>query len=322
MFETLSENIFCIKLPLPNTPLKSLNSVVIKGKDRTLVIDTGLNHDECFKAMDDSLTALDVDRNKTDFMVTHFHADHFGLLSRLITKDSKLYFNAPEAEILKNWENWEPALESAKNNGFPEHQLRSALESHPGFKFHTDWIPEMEIVHDNDIITIGDYDLQCIETPGHTVGHICLYEPKNKIFIAGDHILGDISPNIQGWEENEFALADYFRSLDKVYPLDVNLVVPGHRSVLTDFRGRINALKAHHDQRLLEVQSIIASDDCNAYQTAARMQWDIRARSWEDFPIAQKWFATGEALAHLQYLEQQGHIKKQLIDGIFVYSIH
>jgi len=319
MIETLAENIFCIKLPLPNTPLKSLNTTVIKGKERNLLIDTGLNHDDCFKAMTDGLKELEVDLNKTDFMVTHFHADHIGLLPRLLTKSSRFYFNRPEAKILQTWSGWEKMLDLAARNGFPDEQLKLALESHPGYKYGADWLPEIQMLDDNDIITVGDYKLQCISTPGHTLGHICLYEPKNKIFISGDHVLGDISPNILGWEDNSIALADFLQSLDKVYAYDVAQVVPGHRRVFSDFRGRINQLKAHHEERLAEVLTIIDQGNCNAYKTAGLMQWDIRAKSWDDFPVAQKWFATGEALAHLQYLEQNKKIIRKTIDGIYNY---
>jgi hypothetical protein len=41
------------------------------------------------------------------------------------------------------------------------------------------------------------------------------------------------------------------------------------------------------------------------------MTWDLKAASWEDFPVAQQWFATGEALAHLRYLEVAGRIGRQ-----------
>jgi len=40
------------------------------------------------------------------------------------------------------------------------------------------------------------------------------------------------------------------------------------------------------------------------------MTWDIDCETWADFPIAQKWFATGEAIAHLRYLEGQGRISR------------
>ena len=38
------------------------------------------------------------------------------------------------------------------------------------------------------------------------------------------------------------------------------------------------------------------------------MTWDLDCDSWEEFPRAQKWFATGEAIAHLRYLERKGLI--------------
>lgn len=320
MIETLAHNIFCIKIPLPDTPLKSLNSVVFRSKERNLIIDTGLNHDECFNAMEQGLTELGIDRNKTDFLITHFHADHFGLLHRLITPDSRIYFNRPEAELLESWEGWEPMLESARVNGFPADKLRQALENHPGFKHGSMWKPGMRIINDNDEISAGEYTLRCIETPGHTLGHICLYEPLNRIFIAGDHVLGDITPNIQCWDEDENLLNDYLKSLDKVYDLEVDLVVPGHRTLFTDLKKRIDELKAHHMARLAEVELILSRNPCNAYKMASQMTWDIRAASWDDFPIAQKWFATGEAISHLHYLEQADRIEKHLEKDKIIYS--
>ncbi len=309
MIEKLARNIFCIKIPLPETPLKSLNSVVIKGKSRNLIIDTGLNHDTCLKAMNKGLTELDIDRNRTDFFITHLHADHFGLLHRLITPESRIYFNRPEAELVESWEGWEPILQAAKINGFPIDKLRKAFENHPGYKHGSQWKPGLRLLKDNDEISVGGYTLRCIETPGHTLGHICLYEPENRIFISGDHVLGDITPNIQCWDEDN-PLKDYFKSLDKVYILDADLVVPGHRTLFRDLKKRIDELKAHHMERLEEVRTIISQKSCDAYETASRMTWDIEADSWEDYPVAQKWFATGEAISHLRYLEQEHEIEK------------
>jgi hypothetical protein len=49
------------------------------------------------------------------------------------------------------------------------------------------------------------------------------------------------------------------------------------------------------------------------------MTWKIRA-SWEEFPIGQKWFAVGEAVAHLEYLVEAGRAKLALEDGVRMYS--
>lgn len=53
---------------------------------------------------------------------------------------------------------------------------------------------------------------------------------------------------------------------------------------------------------------------------AGKMSWDITAKSWEDFPKAQKWFATGEAMAHLEHLYQTNRLNRNFKDGILFYS--
>jgi hypothetical protein len=57
-----------------------------------------------------------------------------------------------------------------------------------------------------------------------------------------------------------------------------------------------------------------------AYEIAAGMTWDIDCEKWEDFPIAQKWFATGETIAHLRYLESEGKINRNAEGAVVTFS--
>jgi hypothetical protein len=100
-------------------------------------------------------------------------------------------------------------------------------------------------------------------------------------------------------------LKEYLGSLDKVFDLDVELVLPGHRSIFRNHKIRIQELKQHHRTRLEEVLSILQKGKQNAFEVASQMTWDIGYRSWDSFPAGQKWFAFGEALAHLRYLEEE-----------------
>lgn len=309
MPEEICRNLFRIEVPLPDSPLKSLNSYVIKGKDRNLVIDTGFNRNTCLKAMQTGLNTLGIDLFRTDFFITHLHADHYGLVSRLATGTSQIFFSRPDAEIMESWEGFEPMIAFAGKNGFPENELRTAIEQHPGNRFGSDWIPAFHILADGNRIDVGEYGFECVETPGHTLGHICLYEPGHRLLIAGDHILGDITPNIQCWSDTENPLRHYLESLDKVRRLAVDMVLPGHRSLFPNCTQRILELEKHHEQRLYEVQKILDDTPLTAYAVASRMTWDIRG-TWEKFPVAQKWFATGEALSHLRYLEEEGIIRR------------
>ena len=90
------------------------------------------------------------------------------------------------------------------------------------------------VLQDGDIIDVGEYHFRCIHTPGHSLGHTGLYEPEKKILVAGNHILIDITPNIQCWSEIQNLLKSYLESLDRVHDLDVELTLPGHRRLITD----------------------------------------------------------------------------------------
>jgi len=310
LFEEILPGLYRINVPLPGSPLKATNSYVVKGTDQSLIVDTGWNREDCMAALVSGLRECGVDLKQADFFITHMHADHSGLVSNLAEQRAKIYFGEADAEIIRSStpEHWEKMIDFARKCGFPGEELQRAVGSHPGRRYSPDNSLNICVAKDGDTIIIGDYSFRCIETPGHTPGHICLYEPSKKIFICGDHILFDITPNITLSFEERNPLKEYLISLDKVYDLDVKLVLPGHRSIFKDQKGRIRELKQHHQTRLDEVISILGKGEQNAFQVASQMTWDIGYKSYGLFPPAQKLFAFGEALAHLKYLEEAGDV--------------
>ncbi len=310
MFEKILPDLYRIIIPLPNSPLKDLNSYVIKSPDRNLIIDTGFNRSVCYDAMQEGLRDLDIDLSKTDFMLTHMHSDHTGLVSRLFTDTSRVYFSRIDSEVFNENINWQDMLDYALRSGFQLEELIKAVESHPGLKYRPKKIPEFTMLDDGSIIHIGNYKLKCLLTPGHTAGHICLYEEEKQILFSGDHVLYDITPHIESWSYDVNSLKNYITSLDEIRNLPVRLVLPGHRNLFNDLAGRIDEIKHHHETRVNEVLEVLGKSTMNAYDIAAGMTWDIDCESWQQFPTAQKWFAVGEAIAHLLYLESEGKIKR------------
>ena len=313
MCEEVLPNLFRNKIPLPDSPLKYLNSYIIKDPERSLIIDTGLNRKACLEAMHKGLDTLGIDLSKSDIFITHLHADHFGLISKLATDSTKIFFSRPDKELMESWEGFGAMIEYAGQNGFPEDQLKAAIDKHPGAKYGTDWIPDLKVLDDGDVIDVGVYHFKCVATPGHTMGHTCLYEPNKKILVAGDHILIDITPNIQCWSDTGNHLKHYLESLDKVHKLKVDLVLPGHRRLFDNHRVRIEELKKHHARRLNEVLAILKNGSMSAYEIASHMTWDIDCERWDQFPVAQKWFATGEAISHLRYLEEEARVVRKRV---------
>lgn len=316
MIEELKPNLFRIEIPLPETPLKYLNAYVVRAVEKNLLIDTGLNHEACLTAMHSGLKEIGISLEQTDIFITHLHADHYSLVSELATPETQVWFNRPDAEIVESWDGLEWMFDYSSKHGFPVDGLRIALATHPASKFGSGWVPEFKIIADGETIRYGDYCFACIETPGHTLGHTCLYEERKKILISGDHILIDITPNIQCWADDRNPLNSYLQSLEKVLDLDVELVLPGHRRLFSDHRARIRELQDHHQRRLDEVMTILSGATLCAYDVASKMTWDICADSWHDFPIVQQWFATGEAIAHLRYLESIDRLGRRAVDGV------
>lgn len=325
MPEEILSHVYRIEIPLPNNPLKALNSYLIEGQERFLLVDTGMNREECIRAMEAALEDLGVDLRKTDLFITHLHADHSGLVGHLATDLSNVYIGEREAAIMNyemsSEERWENYGTIYRSHGFPEDELEKAMANHPGRRYRATRFVDYHTLKDGDILDFGFYSFRCIETPGHSPGHMCLYEPDKKILISGDHILSKITPNITSWPEMDNSLKEYLGSLDKVEGLDVTLVLPGHRNIFDNHKERISELYKHHQTRLSEVLAGLQGGEKTAFQIAPHISWDIDYSSWELFPPSQKWFAVGETIAHIRYLESTEEVRRQTRNGTIVYSL-
>jgi len=320
MIEEILPNLYKLEIPLPQNPLRAVNSYLIKAAERSLIIDTGMNREECRHAMLSNLKRLDVDLKKTDFFITHIHIDHLGLVPTLVSETSTVYFNRQEASSIDFQKHWQISSKLYQSNGFPQDELQNVLEAHPGHRYKLMSHIDFHIMDEGSTIEIEDYCFRCIATPGHSSGHMCLYENKKRLLVSGDHLLFDISPNIFLGSDEKNPLKEYLASLDKIYALEANLILPGHGRIFNDHRKRIIELKHHHQARANEMLSILDGGEKNAYQISSLMSWDVEYSSWELFPSFQKWFALGETLAHLKYLEEDGLVRKKRQNNKIVFS--
>ena len=319
--EKIRDDLFCIKIPLPGTPLGNLNAYVLRSSNRHLIIDTGMPREQCRETLLTALAALNVDPSRCDIFLTHHHADHVGLVETLVSDHSTVYFHRTGLEILKAWKGFDAGIAHLEQNGFPKGVLARSLRSHPGNEFRCNWNFEPRFLSGGESIEIGDYHLQVTATPGHSPDHLCLYEPDRKILFSGDHILGDISPNIQCWNADDDPLKSFIESLKMTADMDVSLVLPAHRGRVHDHQQRIQELLAHHRERLDQILEILTDEPKTAYRVATEMTWDLDADSWDDFPDEQKWFATLEVIAHLKYLTNEGRLAAEWIDDGVHYRI-
>jgi len=254
-------------------------------------------------------------------LVTHFHIDHVGLVPRLRRlSGARLIVSAKTAEavqlVRQTYESyWENLMNMYKVAGVPTELVEQMLKATPGYLYqavYEELARPSRALKDGEKTSIGEYSFQAVWTPGHSPGHICLYEPKRRLLMAGDHLLPTITPHVTQWGEESDALTDYLDSLEKVGKLDVDVVLPAHEDLFKNHRKRISELQEHHRLRATEMLSEIQRQELTAYQIASRIHWDIEYASWDRFPFFQKFLAVGETLAHLKFLEKQGQVRKNI----------
>lgn len=315
MAEQIMQNIYRLPVPLLGSPLKELNVYLIKGKDRNLLIDTGYRTESCRQALFGQLAELGLRPGDVEVLLTHLHADHSGLADEAAGAGGTVYIGRRDRFIFGPEADWQAyrARSDARfaAEGFPPELMAAMPLANPSRTA----APPRDLPHvcldDGDVLEAGGYRLRCLLTPGHTPGHLCFWLENEQAMFLGDHVLFDISPNITCWDGFDDALGVYLQSLKKLQGYDVKTPLPAHRGS-GDLKQRLDALLLHHEERLEEVLQIVRSTPgINAYDLAGRMRWRIRARSWAEFPLTQKWFAVGETMAHLDHLVVRGALLRQ-----------
>lgn len=328
MIEEIRKNIYRCEVPLPKSPLKWINNYVIIGDERTLVVDTAFNIPSCRDAFMENLKTLKVDLTKTDVVITHLHADHSGLISELYAQGATIY--GPELDIevftrhMGSEAYYDRFIHFMTLYGMPNLSI-DFFEKHPGKRYTTTPDFEFTPLKEGDILNMGAYKFEVISVPGHTPSMINLYDAKHKVYISADHILDTVTPNISYWgQEYPVILETYFKSLMKTMTIPVDVMLPSHRNVMEDHPRRIIELLDHHRLRLLEVEEILKQEDreMTVLEVTQKMQWRIRAKTWEDFPDPQKAFATGEAMVHLEYLAAKNRIHLRIDEKDVYYFSH
>ena len=234
MLTEVVKNIYKQVVPLPNNPLREINVYFILG-EKNLMIDTGFNRPECEEALKNAVTELGIE--EYDVFISHLHSDHCGLISKFAKSGCKILAGETEGEMI-NFESgnlyWRMLDDLFIKFGFPKAQFGRNTDIHPGRKYCNTEKVNFTYVDEGDVLEYGGYHFQPILTPGHTPGHMCLYDAEKKVLFCGDHVLGTITPNICIELGVENPLQDYLSSLKKIDALDVDVVLTSHGTMIQD----------------------------------------------------------------------------------------
>ncbi len=324
----VTPGIHWLKLPisLPDVTLPHVNAYLVRGDHGYLLIDTGWNTDESLAYLQEQLAQIGADiKDISRIVVTHIHPDHYGLAGRLKQlAGTELSLHGIEKELIESrYINMDDLLEQTSswlvNNGVPLAKLADIRNATLGLEqFVAPVYPDITL-RGGEIITTSVFRFQVLWTPGHSPGHICLYEPDEKVLISGDHILPTITPNVSLHPQStNNPLGNYLISLHELKKLDAGLILPGHENPFTQLRPRIEEIINHHEARNREILATIKGKADTAYQIAMELTWGENA-DWHDLPLFHRRLAISETLAHLELMTIKGQIARFSEDGIIYY---
>jgi glyoxylase-like metal-dependent hydrolase (beta-lactamase superfamily II) len=165
------------------------------------------------------------------------------------------------------------------------------------------------------VIRIGAHDWTCVPGSGHSPEHICLHQPDLGLLIAGDQLLPRITSNVSVYttEPEGNPLADWFESLDRLDGLPENtLVLPSHNEPFVGVQVRVAQLRADHLgklDRLMEHVALAPRTVIECFEVLFK-----RKLTGNEYGMA-----TGEALAHLQYLVNKSMLSRKMRDAAVEY---
>jgi glyoxylase-like metal-dependent hydrolase (beta-lactamase superfamily II) len=169
---------------------------------------------------------------------------------------------------------------------------------------------------DGDALQIGRRNWKVIMGYGHAPEHAALYCEEAGVLISGDMVLPKISTNVSVWsnEPEGNPLALFLDSLSRYAGLPATtLTLPSHGLPFRGLRERIAQLKEHHRLRLDELH-----EACDTPKAAAEVIDTLFRRKLDTHQL---FFAMGEAMAHLHWLEHERRLERSLgADGVVRYS--
>lgn len=302
-----------LRSPLPMA-LNHINIYAIEDGEGWAVVDAGMATAASREGWMEALAGPLGGRPITRVICTHMHPDHIGLAGWLCGQfDAPLLMSRTEyvtARLLIGDEILGPPSSAEtfyRAAGWSDEQIARWRDGYGGFgRMVQDFPRDYGRVQDGEVLIIGGDEWRVVVGEGHSPEHVCLWREKDGVFIAGDQILPRISSNISVWATEPLAdpLGDWLRSLAALrsqLPGDL-LVLPSHGEPFYGVTLRLDALIRGHETALKRLEKTLRTP-----RRVIDVFGALFARPVGDGVLG---MATGEALAHLNYLDRQGRVRR------------
>lgn len=189
---------------------------LLVGSERSLLIDTGLGVGNIKEIV------LSLVSEEPLAVTTHIHWDHIG--------GHKYFKETAVFELEKDW--------LSKQFPIPVESVKSSLLKQPclfpqDFDINKYQIYQGEpshILNNNQIIDLGNRFIQVIHTPGHSPGHICLYEKEREYLFSGDVVYSGVLDAFYPTTNP----TQFMQSIKEISKISIRKILPGHHTLNID----------------------------------------------------------------------------------------
>ena len=311
--EELLPGLWRLVVPLPGHSVGQVNVYALAASEGVLLIDTGWRHPAAWAALDDllhqaGLAVTDVVR----LLSTHAHPDHCGLAGTFRQEQrTTVAMHAADAACFRQrygdphsfgqlTDRWlkSAGVPAAAADADAMHAFRANLVDPVG--------PDMEL-HDGQRLVHGRWQLDVLHTPGHTAGHVCLYDRVTRTLFTGDHVLSRIntSPAYRPLSEAD-PVGGYLASFPRLRGLAVERILPGHGRPFTDLGARLDVLEQHHAARLAAALELVRAQPGTVWEVSSGIP---RSSPWDSLTRAARISAVAETYGHLVHLTARGLVE-------------
>src|SRR4030088_1766218 len=260
-----------------------------------------MNSDESVADITQALVQIGAKRLRR-LVVTHIHPDHFGAAGTFAGEGlADLYIHRLEVPLAHpRYVELEQLVKEVRTyllvNGVSTEDAEVLSNSQRALSQVVKTAEPAVQLDGAESLQMGRRNLRVEWTPGHSPGHICLYDGQDKLLFAGDHMLPDLSPNIGLHPQSTpDPLHEYLDGLRRLAAYEPDLILPAHGRPFKDAPARGKVLEAHHRRGRGQIVEIVGRGKEMGWEVALEL-WGPREHFYE------KRLALQEALAHLQAL--------------------
>jgi glyoxylase-like metal-dependent hydrolase (beta-lactamase superfamily II) len=322
----IAPGVLWLRMPLPFA-LNHVNLWLVEDGDGYTLVDCGYGDAPTRAAWQEHFITTLRNRPLKRIVATHYHPDHLGNAAWLAGR-----FDCPILMTQAEYLTAHAMIEQQPTVGQPD--IRAMFARHGmaaehlaalaarGNHYHRG-VPEaphaFSRLIDGDRLTIGSHEFDVIAGYGHSPEHAALADESHALLIAGDMLLPRISTTVAVWpgEPDGDPVARFLASIARFESLPADtLVLPSHGPPFHGIGARIAALTRHHAQRLGELHAALR--EAGEPRTAEQVIPILFRRPLD---LQQRFFAMGEAIAHLNHLWRTGRANRIVeTDGTVRYA--